>query len=64
MVTWGANPVRLGGDWSSNGNRKGETLWALDFKGPAFRAAELLRDEAGPVLGGMMPASGAENIAD
>ena len=27
MVAWGANAVRLGCDWSSIGNRKGETLW-------------------------------------
>ena len=26
MVTWGTNPVRLGGDWSSSGFRKIETL--------------------------------------
>lgn len=42
----------------------GETLRPLDFRGPAFRAAELLHDDAGPVLGGMLPASGAGNIAD
>ena len=29
VVVWGANPVELGGDWSSKGNRKGETLWAF-----------------------------------
>ena len=52
------------GKWRSNGNRKGETLWGSDFKGPAFRAAKLLRDDAVPVLGGMLPACGAENIAD
>ncbi len=52
------------GKWRSIGDRKGETLWPLVFKGPAFRAAELLHDDAGPVLGGMLPASGAENIAD
>ena len=27
MVAWGADPVRLGGDWSGKGNREGETLW-------------------------------------
>jgi hypothetical protein len=27
VVAWGANAVRLGGDWSSSGDQKGETLW-------------------------------------
>ncbi len=27
MAASGANPVRLGGDWNSIGNRKGENLW-------------------------------------
>jgi hypothetical protein len=29
VAAWGANPVRLGGDWSSGGDQKGETLSAL-----------------------------------
>jgi hypothetical protein len=27
VVAWGAKPVRLGGDWSREGDRIGETLW-------------------------------------
>jgi len=29
VVAWGANPVRLVGDWSSSRNWKGETLCML-----------------------------------
>ncbi|MFN7288891.1 MAG: hypothetical protein ACK5TL_00995, partial [bacterium] len=31
VVTWGANPVWLGGDWSRKGDQKGETLCPLFF---------------------------------
>jgi hypothetical protein len=31
VAAWGANPVRLGGDWSGKGYRESETLWALLF---------------------------------
>ena len=65
MVAWGANPVRLGGDWSGKGDRKGETLWPLFFS--IFRAlpnAQPFQGNAAPALNGMVLAHGTANIAD
>ena len=64
MVAWGANPIRLGGDWSRKGNRKGETLWPQLFN--IFKAlleAEPFQGIPDLVLGGMALARGAANIA-
>lgn len=60
MVAWGANPVRLGGDWSRKGNRKGETLCPL-FSNicNVFLAAEPFQEDADLVLSGMVLARGA-----
>ena len=65
MVAWGANPVGLGGDWSRKGNRQRETLCLLlSIVFNAFLGAEPFRDDADLVLGGMVLARGAANIAD
>jgi len=64
VVAWGANPIRLGGDWSRKGNRKGETLWPQLFN--IFKAlleAEPFQGIPDLVLGGMALARGAANIA-
>jgi hypothetical protein len=61
----GTNLVRLFGDWSSNGNRKGETLCPLLSNiCNAFLAAEPFQEDADLVLGGMVLARGAASIAD
>ena len=58
-------PVRLGGDWSSGGNREGETLWPLlSVIFNIFFSANPSQDDADLVLGGMLLARGAANIAD
>ena len=65
MVAWGDNPVRLGSDWSRKGNRERETLWPLlsnIFN--IFLGAEPFQDVMDLVLGGMVLARGAANIAD
>ena len=65
MVAWGANPVRLGGDWSSSGDQKGETLSAPLFNiFNDFLPAEPFHDVADPLLGGLVLARGKANIAD
>ena len=65
MVAWGANPVLLGGDWSSSGDQKDETLCPLLFSiFNAFLAFEPLQYDADLILGGMVLAHGAANIAD
>ena len=65
MVAWGANPVRLGGDWSGSEDRKGEILWAPLFNiFNAFLGAEPFHDNADIALGGMvLERAGAMNIA-
>ena len=65
MVAWGGEPVRLGGDWSRKGNRKGETLCLL--LSSIFNAslgAEPFHDNADIALGRMALARGTANIAD
>ena len=64
MVAWGANLVRLGGDWSSSGDQEGETLWLLFLNiFNAFLEDEPFPDNADLVLGGIVLARGAANIA-
>jgi len=65
VVAWGANAVRSNGDWSSGGNRKGETLCPLLSNiCNALLAAEPFQDDADLVLGGMVLARSEANIAD
>ena len=65
MVAWGANAVRLGGDWSSSGDREGETLWPL--LSSIFNILledERFQDHADLVLGGMEHARRTAKNAD
>ena len=65
MVAWGGEPVRLGGDWSSSGDQKGETLCPLLSNiCNVFLAAEPFQEDADFVLGGMVLARSEANIAD
>ena len=65
MVAWGANQIRLGGNWSSSGDQKGETLWPLFlYIFNAFLEDEPFQDNADLVLGGMILARGAANITN
>ena len=64
MVAWCANPIRLVGDWSSSGDQEGETLWLLFLNiFNAFLEDEPFPDNADLVLGGIVLARGAANIA-
>ncbi len=65
MVAWGANPVRLGGNWSRKGNWRSETLWSpLSNIFNAFLGSRPFQDVTDSVLGGMALARGTANISD
>ena len=65
MVVWDANPVRPNSYWSRKGNRQRETLcFLLSIVFNACLGAEAFRDDADLVLGGMVLARGAANVAD